>query len=84
MILLRQDEIVDEIEQMKEADDATRNRFAEIIFRFYGGGMLRHRQFSGDPHPGNFLYGADGTLASRSTSHPRGAESRSECCSHRS
>lgn len=50
-------------EQMKEADDATRNRFAEIIFRFYGGGMLRHRQFSGDPHPGNFLYGADGTVA---------------------
>lgn len=50
-------------EEIKDADDATRNRVAEIIFRFFGSGMLRHRQFSGDPHPGNFLVGADGRVA---------------------
>jgi hypothetical protein len=37
-----------------KADDAVdRDRLAEIIFRFYYGCMYRHRQFSGDPHPGN-------------------------------
>lgn len=50
-------------EAIKELDQATRNRFAEIVFRFYGAGMLQHRQFSGDPHPGNYLLGADGTVA---------------------
>lgn len=40
-----------------------RHRVAETIFRFYFGGLLVHRQFSPDPHPGNFLVGADGTVA---------------------
>ena len=40
---------------LKEADQATRDRVGEIVFRFYFGCMYRHRQFSGDPHPGNFL-----------------------------
>jgi predicted unusual protein kinase regulating ubiquinone biosynthesis (AarF/ABC1/UbiB family) len=42
-------------DSLKEADQATRDRLGEIIFRFYFGCMYRHRQFSGDPHPGNFL-----------------------------
>ncbi|MDT7539996.1 MAG: hypothetical protein QOI82_3581, partial [Actinomycetota bacterium] len=42
-------------EDVKRMDQATRDRTAEIIFRFYFGCMYRHRQFSGDPHPGNFL-----------------------------
>ncbi len=36
------------------------DRIGEIIFRFYFECMYRHRQFSGDPHPGNFLVMDDG------------------------
>ena len=42
-------------------DQATRDRVGEIVFRFFFGCMYRHHQFSGDPHPGNFLLMADGT-----------------------
>ena len=48
---------------LKEADQATRDRVGEIVFRFYFGCMYRHRQFSGDPHPGNFLQMPDGRVA---------------------
>jgi predicted unusual protein kinase regulating ubiquinone biosynthesis (AarF/ABC1/UbiB family) len=50
-------------EVLKEADQATRDRVGEIVFRFYFGCMYRHRQFSGDPHPGNFLLLEDGRVA---------------------
>jgi predicted unusual protein kinase regulating ubiquinone biosynthesis (AarF/ABC1/UbiB family) len=50
-------------EDVKQMDQATRDRVAEIIFRFYFGCMYRHRQFSGDPHPGNFLLRDDGSVA---------------------
>ena len=46
---------------IKEIDQATRDRVGEIVFRFFFGCMYRHHQFSGDPHPGNFLLMADGT-----------------------
>jgi predicted unusual protein kinase regulating ubiquinone biosynthesis (AarF/ABC1/UbiB family) len=42
-------------EVLKARPAAERDRLAEIIFRFYFGCMYRHHQFSGDPHPGNFL-----------------------------
>jgi predicted unusual protein kinase regulating ubiquinone biosynthesis (AarF/ABC1/UbiB family) len=48
---------------IKELDQDTRDRVGEIIFRFFFGCMYRHRQFSGDPHPGNFLLKPDGTVA---------------------
>jgi predicted unusual protein kinase regulating ubiquinone biosynthesis (AarF/ABC1/UbiB family) len=48
---------------LKEADQATRDRVGEIVFRFFFGCMYRHRQFSGDPHPGNFLLLADERMA---------------------
>jgi hypothetical protein len=48
---------------LKEADQATRDRVGEIVFRFFFGCMYRHRQFSGDPHPGNFLLMEDGRMA---------------------
>src|SRR3954464_11876460 len=50
-------------DSIKESDQATRDRVGEIIFRFYFGCMYRHRQFSGDPHPGNFLLQPDGKVA---------------------
>jgi predicted unusual protein kinase regulating ubiquinone biosynthesis (AarF/ABC1/UbiB family) len=48
---------------IKELDQETRDRVGEIIFRFFFGCMYRHRQFSGDPHPGNFLLQPDGYVA---------------------
>src|SRR6201991_1168475 len=48
---------------IKEADQACRDRVGEIVFRFYFGCMYRHRQFSGDPHPGNFLLLPDDRVA---------------------
>jgi predicted unusual protein kinase regulating ubiquinone biosynthesis (AarF/ABC1/UbiB family) len=53
----------DGFDTLKHADQATRDRAAEIVFRFYFGCMYRHRQFSGDPHPGNFLMLPDGRMA---------------------
>jgi len=47
----------------KDDPDVDRDRFAEIIFRFYYGCMYRHRQFSGDPHPGNCRLMDDGRVA---------------------
>ena len=40
-----------------------RDRIGEIVFRFYFGCMYRHHQFSGDPHPGNFMLLDDGRMA---------------------
>src|SRR5204862_1588119 len=50
-------------EEMKQLDQAERDRIGEIVFRFYFGCMYRHHQFSGDPHPGNFLLLDDGSVA---------------------
>jgi predicted unusual protein kinase regulating ubiquinone biosynthesis (AarF/ABC1/UbiB family) len=48
---------------IKELGQDTRDRVGEIVFRFFFGCMYRHRQFSGDPHPGNFLLQPDGSVA---------------------
>jgi predicted unusual protein kinase regulating ubiquinone biosynthesis (AarF/ABC1/UbiB family) len=50
-------------EALRRYPQAQRDRIGEIIFRFFLGCMYRHRQFSGDPHPGNFLLLADGRVA---------------------
>src|SRR3954465_11518427 len=50
-------------DSVKEAGQDTRDRVGEIVFRFYFGCMYRHRQFSGDPHPGNFLLLPDDRVA---------------------
>jgi predicted unusual protein kinase regulating ubiquinone biosynthesis (AarF/ABC1/UbiB family) len=50
-------------EEHKLYDQAERNRIGEVIFRFYMGCLYRHHQFSGDPHPGNYMLMADGRLA---------------------
>jgi predicted unusual protein kinase regulating ubiquinone biosynthesis (AarF/ABC1/UbiB family) len=53
----------DGFEEIKAADQATRDRVGEIVFRFFFGCMYRHHQFSGDPHPGNFMLMEDGRVA---------------------
>src|SRR5258707_4725891 len=47
-------------EELKGRSQAERDRIGEIVFRFFLGCLYRHRQFSGDPHPGNFLLPDDG------------------------
>jgi predicted unusual protein kinase regulating ubiquinone biosynthesis (AarF/ABC1/UbiB family) len=50
-------------EELKSRSQAERDRIGEIVFRFFLGCLYRHRQFSGDPHPGNFLLLADDRVA---------------------
>jgi predicted unusual protein kinase regulating ubiquinone biosynthesis (AarF/ABC1/UbiB family) len=50
-------------ETLKERPQSERDRLGEIVFRFYLGCLYRHREFSGDPHPGNFMLLADGRVA---------------------
>jgi predicted unusual protein kinase regulating ubiquinone biosynthesis (AarF/ABC1/UbiB family) len=50
-------------EEFKGYSQAQRDRIGEIVFRFFLGCLYRHRQFSGDPHPGNFLLLGDGRVA---------------------
>jgi predicted unusual protein kinase regulating ubiquinone biosynthesis (AarF/ABC1/UbiB family) len=50
-------------EELKTRPQAERDRIGEIVFRFFLGCLYRHRQFSGDPHPGNFLLLGDGRVA---------------------
>ncbi|MEI2703140.1 MAG: AarF/ABC1/UbiB kinase family protein [Baekduia sp.] len=47
-------------EDFKQDSQEDRNRYGEIIFRFFFGSMYRHLQFSGDPHPGNCILMEDG------------------------
>ena len=42
-------------EQVKALDEAERDRFGEIVFRFYFSLLLRMNRVCGDPHPGNYL-----------------------------
>src|SRR5215213_10108427 len=50
-------------DSVKEMDQDCRDRVGEIVFRFFFGCMYRHHQFSGDPHPGNFMLQPDGKVA---------------------
>jgi predicted unusual protein kinase regulating ubiquinone biosynthesis (AarF/ABC1/UbiB family) len=50
-------------ERLKQYPQAERDRIGEIVFRFFLGCLYRHRQFSGDPHPGNFMLLEDGRVA---------------------
>ncbi|HEX7610947.1 MAG TPA: AarF/ABC1/UbiB kinase family protein [Solirubrobacteraceae bacterium] len=50
-------------EDLQGRSQAERDRIGEIVFRFFLGCLYRHRQFSGDPHPGNFLLMADDRVA---------------------
>jgi predicted unusual protein kinase regulating ubiquinone biosynthesis (AarF/ABC1/UbiB family) len=50
-------------EELKTRSQVQRDRFGEIMFRFYFGCLYRHGQFSGDPHPGNSMLLDDGRMA---------------------
>jgi predicted unusual protein kinase regulating ubiquinone biosynthesis (AarF/ABC1/UbiB family) len=50
-------------EAVRELDAGERNRFGEIVFRFFFGSLYRTGHFSGDPHPGNYRLMPDGRVA---------------------
>jgi predicted unusual protein kinase regulating ubiquinone biosynthesis (AarF/ABC1/UbiB family) len=50
-------------EAVRGLDQAQRDRYGEILFRFYFGLLYRHRIALGDPHPGNYLLRPDGRVA---------------------
>jgi predicted unusual protein kinase regulating ubiquinone biosynthesis (AarF/ABC1/UbiB family) len=47
---------------VKQLGEAERDRFGEILFRFFYGLLSRARLAAGDPHPGNYLLGPDGRV----------------------
>ena len=49
-------------EAVKQLDDAQRDRFGEIVFRFFFGTLKHTRRAAGDPHPGNYLLLDDGRV----------------------
>jgi predicted unusual protein kinase regulating ubiquinone biosynthesis (AarF/ABC1/UbiB family) len=49
-------------EAVKQLPEAERDRFAEIIFRFFFGTLKHTRRAAGDPHPGNYLLLDDGRV----------------------
>ncbi len=50
-------------DEVKQLPAAQRDRFGEVVFRFFVGSLYRTRRFSADPHPGNFLLLEDGRVA---------------------
>src|SRR3954465_8548051 len=50
-------------EDVKKLDQPARDRFGEIVFRFFFGSLYRMGHFSGDPHPGNYLLMPDDRVA---------------------
>lgn len=50
-------------EAVRALPQADRDRFGEIVFRFFFGSLYRTGRFSGDPHPGNFRLMPDGRVA---------------------
>ena len=50
-------------EAVRALDQAQRDRYGEIVFRFFFGLLYRHGIALGDPHPGNYLLCPDGRVA---------------------
>jgi predicted unusual protein kinase regulating ubiquinone biosynthesis (AarF/ABC1/UbiB family) len=51
------------LERACEADGELRARYAAVLWRFVFRSLLVHRRFNADPHPGNYLFNPDGSVA---------------------
>jgi predicted unusual protein kinase regulating ubiquinone biosynthesis (AarF/ABC1/UbiB family) len=49
-------------ETVRRSGEAQRDRYGEIVFRFFFGLLYRDRIALGDPHPGNYLLCPDGRV----------------------
>ncbi len=47
---------------VKQLDEGMRDRFAEIVYRFFWGLLSHESLVAGDPHPGNYLLCDDGRV----------------------
>lgn len=45
-----------------DVDQALRDRWGDVVFRFFFGSIARFGMFNADPHPGNYLFHDDGTV----------------------
>jgi predicted unusual protein kinase regulating ubiquinone biosynthesis (AarF/ABC1/UbiB family) len=45
-----------------DVDQELRNRWGEVVDRFFFGSIARFGMFNADPHPGNYLFHDDGTV----------------------
>jgi predicted unusual protein kinase regulating ubiquinone biosynthesis (AarF/ABC1/UbiB family) len=50
-------------EEVTRQPDAVRDRYAQIVYRFFYGAALHLGVALGDPHPGNYLLQSDGNVA---------------------
>jgi predicted unusual protein kinase regulating ubiquinone biosynthesis (AarF/ABC1/UbiB family) len=50
-------------DEVKRLDQESRNRFGEIVYRFYLGSIYQLQHFNADAHPGNYLLLDDGRVA---------------------
>jgi predicted unusual protein kinase regulating ubiquinone biosynthesis (AarF/ABC1/UbiB family) len=48
--------------RVKQLPEAERDRFGEIVFRFFYGLLMQESLAAGDPHPGNYLLCDDGRV----------------------
>jgi len=48
--------------EIDDADQALRDRWGEVVDRFFFGSIARFGMFNADPHPGNYLFHDDGTV----------------------
>jgi predicted unusual protein kinase regulating ubiquinone biosynthesis (AarF/ABC1/UbiB family) len=49
-------------EEVRRSDEIQRDRYGEIVLRFFFGLLYRDRIALGDPHPGNYLLRPDGRV----------------------
>jgi len=45
-----------------DVDQELRDRWGEVVYRFFFGSIARFGMFNADPHPGNYLFHDDGTV----------------------
>jgi len=48
--------------EIDDVDQALRDRWGEVVYRFFFGSVARFGMFNADPHPGNYLFHDDGTV----------------------
>jgi predicted unusual protein kinase regulating ubiquinone biosynthesis (AarF/ABC1/UbiB family) len=61
-VLVSEDIEGERFEAVRRAEEPQRDRYGEIVFRFFFGLLYRDRIALGDPHPGNYLLRPDGRV----------------------
>ena len=61
-VLVSEYVVGERFEAVRRAGEAERDRYGEIVYRFFFGLLYRERIALGDPHPGNYLLCPDGRV----------------------